>query len=180
MIQILWSSKYKGIHQSVFWGLVGTALLFSLVGCSLFSEQSTVGRELKLIIQEPIVLKGNWWSDGTYRVNRRNPNSVAQMWADQEGAWALMPFTEMTGLPPETGTALDEKCRVEARNDLAFWLGWAMNLPNPFPQKYVCFSGVPHSDIEIGEVCASIFSRGRPLVMAWNKAKEFEYACREP
>ena len=46
MIQILWSSKYKGIHQAVFWGLVSTALLFLLAGCSLFSAlesgQSTI------------------------------------------------------------------------------------------------------------------------------------------
>ena len=180
MIQILWSSKYKGIHQAVFWGLVSTALLFSLVGCSLFSEQSSVGKELGFIVQEPLALKGNWWSDGTYRVNNRNPDSVMQLWADQNGPWTLMPFTKMTDLLPATAAALDERCQAQFKNDKAFWLGWAMSLPNPFPQGPVCFSGVLRSDVEIEQACARVLSRGRPLVMAWNKAKEFEYACREP
>ena len=176
MIQILWSRRSHDVRVAFAWGLAGAVLLFSLAGCSLFSA-SAVGDAL----DKPVVqLAGNWWSDGTFRVIRRDPDSVAQLWQNQDGPYALLPFTRLTGILPETAAALDEKCRELAGNGLAFWLGWRLRSPNPFPAGPVCFSGEPHSDAEVAEQCAAIRSRGRRLVMAWNRADEFVFACKEP
>ena len=168
MLQVLWARKHSGFRRALLWALAGAALVLFPAG---YSTSWAAGASQ---------LDGNWWSDGTYRVDGRNPDQVARLWNDQRAPFSVQPFTELNGLTPETGAALDEKCRAEFGSPIAFWLGWVLRPPNPMPVAKLCFNGRPSDDKTVRANCALLWSRGRPMVMAWNRPAEFAFACKEP
>jgi hypothetical protein len=127
----------------------------------------------------PQPLAGNWWSDGTYRVDRRDPRSVKQYWHDQDNELELWPVSALHALEPDTIHRLDEKCRASSTPE-AFWMGWKMRRGSRFPLGLICYRGRPLSEAEVTAACARVWSRGRPLVPAWHRPELRTYACREP
>jgi hypothetical protein len=124
-------------------------------------------------------LKGNWWSDGSYRVDRRDPISLRQYWHDQDTDIELLPAAGLRGIDAGTVSSLNAKCQAANAPD-AFWLGWRMRRGQHNPLGIVCGKGGVLSAEEVAIACARVASRGHPLVPAWHKPEEHTFACREP
>lgn len=124
-------------------------------------------------------INGNWWSDGSYRVDRRDPQSMQQFWHDRAGDMELLTVGELHAILPETIAALNAKCRA-ASTPTSYWLGWKMRRGNPMPVGIVCFRGRPMTAQEVAQACARLMSRGRVMEMAWRRPDEWTFACREP
>lgn len=123
---------------------------------------------------------GNWWSDGTYRVNRSDPASVQLFWRDQNTESELLLVTDLHAILPETVAALDAKCRAEEISPNAYWLGWKMKHGNPWPLGIICYRPRPLSRAEAARACARLTSRAKVMAVAWRRPAARTFACREP
>lgn len=159
------------------WGLL-LAMLLAWSGCSTTQAPPPAPTSLRHP-PEAYRINGNWWSDGSYRVNRRDPESIEHYWRDQDNDLELLPVSALHGMLPETINSLDAKCRAQS-TPAAYWLGWKMRRGNPWPLGIVCFRGRTMTRAEVVEACARLTSRGKVMETAWRHPDEWTFACREP